>query len=194
MNGLADHHYRRADVNAAVEVDRVHVAHADTARGDVPPDFRRLVGAVDADERVTIVLEEIKGASAERIVPPAFEGPVLLIDLELRPALHDRRRRHPGRPFLHRPNLGAACPAHIFGAACDPVLDRLAMGQNVIEIVVGGIDDDGARLLGRLILDDAAAGGNRPLVRFRKRHHLLVTRAELRIWKPGLNDRRASAH
>src|ERR1700722_2138409 len=175
---LADHHHRSADVHPTIEVDRIHVAHADAARGDVPPDFRRLVGAVDADECVSVVLEEIERAGAERIVPPTFEGPVLLIDLELRPALHNRSRRHPGRPFLHRSDLGAAGPSHILGAACDPVLDRLAMGQNVIEIVVGGVDDYGARLLGRLILDNAAAGGNRPLVRFRKRHHLLFPRAQ----------------
>ncbi len=111
---------------------------------------------------------------------------MLLVDLELRPALHDRGGRHPGRPFLHRSDLGAAGPSHIFGAACDPVLDRLAVGQDVIEIIRGGVDDDGARpLLGR-ILDDAAVGGDLPLVRLRERHHLLVARRELRVRKPRL--------
>ncbi len=61
-------------MHPVIEVDRVHVAHADAARGHVPADFRRLVGAVDADERVLVVLEEIEGARAERIVPPALRA------------------------------------------------------------------------------------------------------------------------
>ncbi len=143
-------------MDPAVEVDHVHVAHADAAGGHVAADLGGLVGPVNADERVFVALEEIERAGAERIVPAALERPVLLIDLELRPALHDRGCRHPGRPFLHRADGGAAGPSHIFGPARDPVLDRLAMGQHIIEIVVAGIDDDRARLLVGLIRDFVA--------------------------------------
>src|ERR1700722_6008458 len=64
---LADHHHLRADVHAAIEVDRVHVAHADAARRDMPANFRRLVRAMDADKGVLVVDEEIKSARAEWI-------------------------------------------------------------------------------------------------------------------------------
>jgi hypothetical protein len=57
--GLANHNHRGADVHPAIEINCVHVAHTDAARRNVPANFRRLVRAVDADERVAIVNEKI---------------------------------------------------------------------------------------------------------------------------------------
>ena len=69
-----EHDDLRADRHAIVEVDHVGVQHADAAGRDGPADRLRLVGAVDAVERVLAVLEEIHGAGAERIVGAAVHA------------------------------------------------------------------------------------------------------------------------
>jgi hypothetical protein len=46
-----DHHDPRADIDAAVEVDHVLIAHPDAARRDVGADGPGFVGAVDAIQR-----------------------------------------------------------------------------------------------------------------------------------------------
>ena len=62
------HHHRRAELDPVVEVDHVLVGHADAARGDRRADVFRLVGAVDAVQRVLVAGEEIEAARAQRIV------------------------------------------------------------------------------------------------------------------------------
>jgi hypothetical protein len=46
------HHYDGADADAIIEIDDVLVGHADAARGDRRADIFRLVGAVNAEQRV----------------------------------------------------------------------------------------------------------------------------------------------
>ena len=68
------HHHRRVRLDAIVEVDDVLVEHADAARRDRRADIFRLVGAVDAEQRILVTLIEIQGACAERIVGAARDG------------------------------------------------------------------------------------------------------------------------
>src|SRR5882672_6036008 len=63
----SDHNHLGPDLNAAVKVDDVVVAHADTARGHLRADGPGLVRAVDTVERRA----EIHRARAKRIVGAA---------------------------------------------------------------------------------------------------------------------------
>src|SRR5215470_10499715 len=56
-----------ADLDAVVEVDRVLIGEADAARRDRGADIFRLVGAVDAEQRVLAARVEIHRARAHRI-------------------------------------------------------------------------------------------------------------------------------
>src|SRR4051812_32545934 len=67
----SQHDHPGADIDAAVEVDDVLIAHADAARGYVGADRPGLVGAVDAIERGA----EIHRARPERILRTAFHVP-----------------------------------------------------------------------------------------------------------------------
>src|SRR6185437_8445321 len=53
------HHHDGAGLDPLVQVDDVLVGHADAARGNRLADIFRLVGAVDAVERVLVALEQI---------------------------------------------------------------------------------------------------------------------------------------
>ena len=184
---------RAADVDAVVEVDRVHVAHADAAGGDRLADFRRLVGAVDPVERVVIALKEIERPRAERIVPPALERSVSDIGPELGPALHDGGGRHPGWPFLHLPDRCATGPGVGLHAGCNPIFDRLVVGQHEIKMLAAGVDDDRAGPFAGLVLDLVADVGDAPLIRLREGHHLLVALGEFGVGQARLDHRRATA-
>ncbi|MEA2818447.1 MAG: hypothetical protein QOJ86_451, partial [Bradyrhizobium sp.] len=87
----SEHDDLGADIDAAVQVDHVLIAHPDTARRDVGADGPWLVGAVDAIERGA----EIHGASAERVLRAAFHVP-----RQVGTARQHFRRRRPGRPLL----------------------------------------------------------------------------------------------
>src|SRR5215471_14536493 len=63
----AQQDHLRARRHALVEVDHVLIDHADAAGGDAAADGPRLGGAVDAVERVLVVLPQIKRAGAERV-------------------------------------------------------------------------------------------------------------------------------
>ena len=64
------HHHLRPLLHPLVEVDDVGVEHADAAGRNRLADALGLVGAVDAEQRVLVVLEQIERAGAERIAGP----------------------------------------------------------------------------------------------------------------------------
>jgi len=105
------------------------------ASADVPPDSAD-DAAVDAAQAVasdavadaqsdplTGAPLAAESAGTARIVPLALKRAMLEINLELRPALHDRGGRHPGRPLLHLPDGCPAGPAISLGARRDPIFD-----------------------------------------------------------------------
>ena len=169
-----EHHDDGADLDAVIEIDRVLVGHADAARRDRGADIFRLVGAVDAEQRVLAARVEIHRARAHRIVGARrHEGRnAETLDLAL--------GRMPGRPLGHAADLGDAGPSHGFLADGDAVADRLAVIEHVIEIVVVGIDQDRARRFLAVIFDDGAAerlgDGNVGVADFRQQ--FLVVRLE----------------
>src|SRR5207237_8993669 len=63
----AQHHDLGAGRRALVEIDDVLVEHADAAGRDAVADGPRLVGAVDAVERILVGLPQIERAGAERV-------------------------------------------------------------------------------------------------------------------------------
>src|ERR1700694_581097 len=67
----AQHHDLGADRRALEEIDDVLVEHADAARRDVLADGPRLDRAVDAEQRILVVLPQIERAGAERIARAA---------------------------------------------------------------------------------------------------------------------------
>src|SRR6266851_4791164 len=83
----------RPDIDAAVQVDHILIAHPDAAGRDVGADGPGFVGTVDAIERRA----QIHRAGAERILRAAFHVPRQIGA----PRQHFRRRR-PRRPFLLR--------------------------------------------------------------------------------------------
>src|SRR4051812_4067189 len=129
------HHDLGAEVDAAVQVDDVLVAHADAARGDVGADGPGLVGAVNTVERRA----EIHRARAERIFRAAFHVP-----RQVRTARDHFRRRRPVRPFtLGRDRLHAG-PGEAGTADADAVAHRTAVALDEIEEFVRRIDHDRA--------------------------------------------------
>src|SRR5207248_11618068 len=123
------------DLDAAVEIDRVLIGHADTAGRDRLADIFRLVGAVNTVQRVLVAGIKVHTAGAHRIVRTAgdkgrqWTEPFLLTG-----------SRHPRRPFLQTTDLGDAAPGLRFFADGDAVADRLPFRQHVIEKLVVAID------------------------------------------------------
>src|ERR1700694_5285724 len=93
---ISDHDDAGADIDAAIEIDHVLVAHPDAARRDVGTDGPGFVGAMDAIERRT----QIHGAGAERVLWAAFHVP-----RQIGTSRQHFRRRRPIRPFLLGGNL-----------------------------------------------------------------------------------------
>src|SRR5207237_7385855 len=93
--------YDSADLHATVEIDRVFIGHADAAGRDRLSDIFRLIGAVDAIERVLVAGIKIHAARAHGIVRAAgniswqWAKPSLLA-----------RRPHPSGPLPQPANLG----------------------------------------------------------------------------------------
>jgi hypothetical protein len=145
------HHHNGADADAIIEIDDVFVGHADAARGDRRADIFRLVGAVDPEQRVLAAGVEIQRTRAHRIVGTGrhIGGNAEPRDFAL--------GRMPGRPLGLAANLGDAGPGHGFLADGDAVADRLAVLLDEIEIVIVGIDHDGAGGFLAVIVDDGAA-------------------------------------
>src|SRR3954451_22862081 len=124
-----------ADIDAAVEIDDVLVAHADAARGDVGADGPGFVGAVDTVKRRA----EIHRARAERIFRAAFHVPG-----QVGTACDHFRRRGPGRPFALRRDRLHAGPGEAGAADADAVAHRPTVALDEIEKLVRRIDHDRA--------------------------------------------------
>src|SRR5262249_38215686 len=112
---------------ALVEVYHIFVAHADAAGGHVVADAFRLIGAVDAIERVDLALPEVERAGAERIVGAAMHAVTasqldhVLADfgfaienilgwIPVRPFACRGQWRWPGRPNPPLPPPPSFCP------------------------------------------------------------------------------------
>src|SRR5258706_3645871 len=115
------------------------------------PDPFRLVGAVDAVQRVLPARIKVDAASAHRIGRTAFdvvwqraEAPLLALGWR------------PSRPFLLAADLGDARPRLRVFADDHAVADGLVVRQHVVEEARVGIDDDRARRFLAVILDDGA--------------------------------------
>src|ERR1700726_3707465 len=145
MAGQSDHDDPGADIDAAVEVDDVLVAHPDAAGRDVGADGPGLVGAVDAIQRRS----QIHRAGTERILRAAFHVP-----RQIRPAHQHLRRRRPVRPFLLRGDRLDARPGESGLADADAVAQRLAIALHQEQELVGRIDDDGAGPFRAVIVDE----------------------------------------
>jgi hypothetical protein len=147
----------RSDRRAIVKVDDVFVAHADAASGHVMPDALRLVGTVNAVERVDLALPQIECPCAERIIGAAMHAVTALqwhhVLADFRFAIEDIARRTPVRPFLLVVHGRDAGPAKAFLADADFVLNGLAAHLHRIEKMIGGIDYDRTRPLARDIGD-----------------------------------------
>ena len=90
----------RARLHPVHEIDDVLVEHADAARRDGLADIFRLVGAVDAVQRVLVALVEVERPRAQRI--GRTSGNALRVGAE--PRL-DIRRRNPVGPFGDVPTV-----------------------------------------------------------------------------------------
>ena len=138
----------------------------------------RLIGAVDAVQRVVSPRIKINAASPHRIGRTAFdiirkraEAPLLALG------------RRPARPFLFAADLGDAGPRLRLFADDHAVADRLVVRQHVVEVARVAIDHDGARGFLAVILDDGALvlGGDARLRVGGIREELLVTHGHARL-------------
>src|SRR5262245_36081778 len=144
---------RRSHSHPLVEIDHVLVGHADAAGRYRTADVFRLVGAVDAIQRVLAPLVEIDRSCPQGIGRTA--GDARRVRAE--PGL-DLRGRNPVRPLRHLADAGHARPRHRFLADRDAVADRLAARHDQVKKARIGIDDDHAWRLGALIGHDVPAG------------------------------------
>ena len=133
-----------ADLDPAVEVDDVFVAHADAAGRHLRADGPGLVRAVDAVERRA----EIHGARAERIFGPADH-----VARQVRPASQHLAGRGPIRPFAFvadvvHPRPGEAGPTH-----ADAIAQGAAAGLHQVEQPLASIDDDRSRCFPAVVAD-----------------------------------------
>src|SRR5690606_4725067 len=146
----------RTDLHTAVEVFDVLVQQPDTARRNGLADGRRLVGAVDAVER----LAEIERARAERVAGAAGHHA-----RQVRLALDHLGRREPIRPFLHPRDAFVAGPGEAFAADADAVAERLAVAKHQIEVGIGGVDDHRAGRLFGVVVDELTLEVGRQFLR-----------------------------
>src|SRR5207237_2416746 len=85
-----------AEIDAAVQIDHVLIAHPNAAGGDVGPDRPGFVGTVDTIERRS----QIHRAGAERVLRATLHVP-----RQIGTARQHFGWRRPRRPFLLRRNL-----------------------------------------------------------------------------------------
>ena len=132
----------RADVDAAVEIDDIRIQHPDATARYLVPDRLRAVGPVDSVDRVA----EIDGARTERVALAAGHPP-----RQIGLARDHLLRRRPVRPFRLAGHRLRARPGETVTADTDAVADRFAVAEDVVEMGLRGIDDDGAgREIGRI--------------------------------------------
>src|SRR5262249_14985403 len=140
-----DHDHLGADLDLAVQVDDVLIAHADTAGRHRLPDGPGLVRAVNAIE----ARAEIHSARAERVFRPAFH-----VARQVGTALEHLRRRRPIRPLAHAAHVVDAGPGEARPADANAVTDRPAVLLHQIEQPLVRVDHDGARLFSAIVVDD----------------------------------------
>src|SRR6266446_6798605 len=141
----SDHDDLCADIDAAVQIDHVLIAHPDAAGRDVGADCPRFVGAVNAIERRS----QIHRACAERVLRAAFHVPRQIGA----PRQHFRWRR-PCRPFLLRGNLLDARPGESGTTDPDAVAHGLAVALYQEQKFVRRIDDNRAGSFAAVIVDE----------------------------------------
>src|SRR5207247_10272796 len=119
-------------------LDHALVWSAGRARGGRVANVLRLIGAVDAIERIPAAFVKIHRPGAHRVVRSGADeiGNV-------GHAVLDLGGGRPRRPFLHPSDLGDAGPGEGFLADGDAVADRLALRQHVVEVPVVAIADAG---------------------------------------------------
>src|SRR5262249_32427142 len=156
-DGRRQHHDLGADARAIVELDDVLVGHSNAARGNALADGPRLVGAVDPVKGVLVALPKIQGAGAERILRTARHAEAAAQLVHRRSALGLAREdffgRIPVRPFLLAVHGRHAGPAESFAADAHAVAQGASALLYLVKEVIGRIDDDGAGLLPRIVLD-----------------------------------------
>src|SRR5688572_30868412 len=139
------HLHLGADRHAVVEMDHVLVDHADAAGRDALADRMGLRRAVDAIERVLVVLPEIEPAGTDRIARAARNAHAALQLYELRqdvrPAGDHLGGRIPVGPFLPAVDRRRARPRKAFLAHAYPIADGAATRLDMVEITGGRIDD-----------------------------------------------------
>src|SRR5262249_57432900 len=135
--------------------------HPNAARRDRVSDPFRLVGAMDAVQRVPAAGVEIDAARAHGIGWSAFD-----IVRERAEALLLALGRRPRRPFFLAADLRDAGPRLRLFAHDHAIADRLVVRQHVIEIARVAIDDDRTGRFFAVITHDRALVGLRD-ARFR---------------------------
>src|SRR2546430_17492102 len=96
-----EHHNPRADWRLLVEIHRILVDHANTARGDALSDGPGLIGAMNAKICIFVPLPKVHGAGAERI-----GGAALASHPPLQPDHPFPEGRPSGEHFLWRVPVG----------------------------------------------------------------------------------------
>src|SRR5712691_6643551 len=127
------------DRNPVVEIHDVPIHQAEAARRNRMADRLRLIGAVDAVDRVA----EIKGTRPERIARAAGHEP-----RQIRLAVDHLRRRDPIGPFGLARNAQQPRPLEAVAADPDPVAQRPVIALHEIEKALRRADDDGSGRLG----------------------------------------------
>src|SRR5271166_3377927 len=94
---------------------------------------------MDPVHRIAMIVVEIEGARAERVVDAADHR-----FRKIRAALQHGGGRGPGWPFGAPADMGAPLPAKAFAADADVIAHRLAALEREIEITVFRIDRDRA--------------------------------------------------
>src|SRR5262245_55200486 len=141
------YYHARANLDPAIEIHDVLVCQPDAARGHEGADGRGLIGAVDAVHR----LPEIESARAERVGLAASHEA-----RQIRLAYDHLLRRIPIRPLRHPRHLLHAGPSKALATDANPVAQRLAVAEHEIKVGVRRIDDDRARRLLRVVINERA--------------------------------------
>src|SRR5262249_29804789 len=154
----SQHHHKRARLHPAVEIDHILVGQPDATRRDRVSDPSGLVRAVDAIYSVLAASVEVERPRPHWIGSTAFD----VVRKRAYPPLLTPGRR-PSRPLFLAAHRGHAGPSLSILAHDRAVANRLAVGQHVINVALGGIDQDGAwRFLPVIPNDLTPIGGRNP--------------------------------
>src|SRR5262249_18479050 len=160
----SQHHHKRARLHPAVEIDHILIGQPDATRRNRMSDPSGLVRAVDALERVLAAGVEVERARTHWIACTGFD----IVRKRAEPALLTLGRR-PSRPLFLAADRGHAGPRLSILAHDRAVADRLTVGQHVINVALGGIDQDSAwRFLTVIPNDLTPIGGRNPRLPVRR--------------------------